>query len=1053
LDRWTDFARYFPTIEGVFYAICYVKSPKKQRVQLRLGTSGAYKLLLNDHQVGETIDENNNDLDTYINDVTLQEGWNKVLVKCDNSELTRCNFLLRITDAAGQPIKGLQYSTERQSFTPAKPEASAVPIPHIQYFQQCIKREPERLDHYIILAEAHLRNDQVNEAEVVMRDAVRRAPECIVLLMQTIDAYQRSNRNDDVISTIERIVSLRPDLPISLVYAYQRARSNDRLDDAERIVEKFKAIRPRSIDYYDMAIGIANDRSRYNDVQTLQTEAFETHPGNVRYTGSAAIKAIKTTGTREAALEVIERHLQANYGESGLLMKAGVLEDAGRFQEWEAVFEKLFELSPSAPGYHMNMARSYASRRDYAKALSSVEKALADAPSVSNLWLESGKYRRTLGEDDKARSDFEKAIACDPSNFDAREALRELKGLPSPMTLTMTYNIDSLRAAAPTAADHPDADAIYLLDEARRVVFDGSRSEEEFEQLVRVFNKSGIDRYKESYLPGNGLASLKVEKAVVIKADGLEIPADVNRRSGEIVFKGIEPGDFIYVKTRGYSYNVGALSQYFTDDFAFNGASPVLIARYQLLVPDGTAFQWRMSNSFVDMQSKETEYGTLYYWELKNEPKMVTEESMPDYDAVAKMLQVSSIPRWEDLVGWYYDIARTKSRSSMPIRELMDSLCPPDRKFSKMEVIERVYKYITSEIRYSSVPFRQTAFVPQKARDVLATRIGDCKDVATLCISMLAERDVKAYHVLLKTNSYGYTRPLLPSIAFDHDIVMAELGDDGFFMDLTAENVPLRSVPFADLDALCLVIKPGWQLTAALDRKRFTPNNIIVQTEMRLHDDLSASIKQTVTHTGARTQFYRGSWQEATEEELEKSLLEGLSSNLPEVDLKSHSIRYLDTLHDTLSYTLEYDVPFYAMEAADLLIVKLPWYSTYEADPALSYEKRTQPLVRRNYSDTITERIILTIPEAYEGYGVEAMKEFKNSMATVRRTASMKNSTLTFTRQQVNMREVVLPTDYVDYRSYYNSVLRADRQALLLAPDGTVVVKPKNTGAQNSRDR
>ena len=1052
-DRWTDFARYFPTVEGVFYAITYVKSPSNQRVQLRLGTSGAYKLFLNDHLVSETIDENNNDVDTYISDVDLQAGWNKILVKCDNSELSRCNFLLRITNASGQPISGLQVSTAKQSYTPAKPNASMVSIPSLDYFKARISADPSRLEYSILLAEAHLRNDQVNEAELVMRNATKRAPDCIVLLMLVIDSYQRSDRNDETVTTIERIVTLRPDLPISLVYAYERARGNERLDEAEEIVTKFRKILPRTIDFYNMAIGIANDRNRLNDVQALQAEAFETHPDNIRFTSSAAITAIRSTGRREAAIEVIDRHLKANYNESGLMMKASVLADAGDYSGWEEQYEKLFELSPAAPGYHMSMAEAYADRNEYEQALASTEEALRDAPTVSSLWFDAGTFKKNLGQESQAREAFIKAISCDPSNFDARESLRELEGKPSPLTKTRYYNVDSLRKAAPTAKDHPDADAVFILDEVRRVVFDGSRCEVEYEQLIRVLTKGGIDTFKEYYLPGSRLASFKVEKAVVYKPDGTEIPADVNRYSGQGVFKGIEPGDFMYIKTRGFSYSRGSMASYFVDELAFNGYSPSIISRYQLLVPSGTSFQWRVNNEVIEMQSETTPSGILYSWELKNQPRIVSEEGMPPYDAIAKMLQISSIPDWETLIDWYYDIARTKSRTSMQVRELMDSLCPPDQNLSAMEVVKRVYKYITTNIRYSHVPFRQTAFVPQKAREVLGTRIGDCKDVATLCISMLAERGVSAYHVLVSTDSYGYTRPLLPTISFDHDIVMAELDGEGFFMDLTAENVPLGSIPFADLDALCLVIKPGWREASTLKRELFTPNNTFVETSVDLHDDLSATIKQTVTHTGARTQFYRTPWQDATEEELERALLEGLSNDLPEVNLTSYSITHLDTLLDTLIYSMEYEVPFYAMEAADLLIMRIPWYSTYEAAASLSYAERKFPLMWRNYSDTIIEKVSINIPEQYEGYGVQPVETFDNPAAFIKRTAEMSNSTMHLTRMEVNRQEVVMPSDYLMYRTFYNKVLRADRQALLLAPDGTVVTKPKRTGASKNSSK
>jgi len=199
---------------------------------MRLGTSGAYKLFVNDVVVSETIDENNNDLDTYITTVTLAKGWNKILVKCSNSELSRCNFLLRISDASGQPLSNLTYETTPHPVPDVRPEPKEIANPHLMVLRSQWESDPDHLETAFMLIEAHLRNDQVNEAEEIVEAALQVAPDCIATLMLAIETYQRAQRNDEVISTIERIVALRPDLPIAVVYAFQQARYSRSPGDA-----------------------------------------------------------------------------------------------------------------------------------------------------------------------------------------------------------------------------------------------------------------------------------------------------------------------------------------------------------------------------------------------------------------------------------------------------------------------------------------------------------------------------------------------------------------------------------------------------------------------------------------------------------------------------------------------------------------------------------------------------------------------------------------------------------------------------------------------------
>lgn len=1048
-DRWVDFTRLSPTIEAVFYAVTYLESDRDQRVQLRLGTSGAYKLFLNTHVVSETFEEHNNDLDTYITEVTLKKGWNRVLVKVSNSELNRCNFLLRVTTPSGKPLTNLPTSLEPHTIDTSDVRPKPVANPHLLYLKSQFDARPADAWNALLLAEAHLRNDQANDAWEVVTASLQYHPDAIVLLMQAIESYQRSQLRDQLVSTIERIVALRPDLPVALTYAFQQARGARKLDDAEELVKKIAATLPGSPDYYDAAIAVARDRQQLATVVELQAEAFKTYPDNTNFAQSAAYSVLRETGSHDQALEIVDQHLKAAYGEAGLLLRAGILADAVRFAEWERCYSELFRLSPSAPGYHFRMANTYAARNDYATALLHINEALTDAPVVSSLWQQAGTYHRSLKNDSAAHACMKRALKLDPSNFEAREALRVMDGKPSPFTYFRSVAIDSAMKHAPTAADYPDANAVFVIDHARRIVYDGSRSEVEYEQLIRILTTSGIDTYKEMQVPGGGSPSLTVEKAVVRKMNGTEIPAD--REGGYAVFKNLEPGDFIYMKTRTREASTGRLAPYFTDEFVFNGSIPVRMACYELLVAPEHSFKWAMSNGTATMSSRTTDFGELYEWSMTSMPAIAFEEGSPGFDDMAKILQVSSIPNWGELIRWYHDIASTKTRSAPTIKRLMDSLFPRTQSFTREEIIAGTYRYISSQIRYSNVPFRQNNVIPQKARDVLATRIGDCKDVATLCIAMLAERDIESYHVLVETDSYASSRQVLPSIPFNHAVVMVNMDGTPLYIDLTADNVPIGSVPFADIDAFCLVIHPGWQLPERMHRSLFTPNNVSVETQVVLHQDMSATVHQTFMHTGARTQFYRSAWQEMSDTELRRSLIETLASDYPDVHLDTFQLSDVTSMEPTFSYQLTYTVPNYVMEASGLFIVHLPWYRPFEPDAALSYQNRSHPIVNRNYIDTLAESVTISLPVGYTVLGVEPTSRQESFAGSVERSISDSDGTLHVSRTAIYSREVIPTAQYGEYKAYYNSVLRADRQAIVLAPEGTILTRPTNRPApQNS---
>ncbi len=1039
LDLWIDFTYFSSTHRGQFYSVAYVKSPTQQRVQMRLGTSGSFKLFVNDRSIRETFEEFNNDLDTYITECTLNEGWNKVLVKVGASDLDRCNFLLRITDERGRTIDNLTINTQPQVFKSQDPDPRVITNPYITFFTERIASHPDHLENYLLLAEAYLRNDNVQEAILVLRKARLVAPECILIDNLFLEAYNRSDRSDDATAMIEHISTVAPGLPLTLMYRFNEAVSQDRNDDADSILSLVKRRDSTSTTYYESAMLIAQRKSDLQRFTELLNEAFERYPGNYLYASLSATMSEQASQGPQKSIDIMKRNLAVNVSFRGLESLAKFYVDAGDLSSALSTYDRLFALVPPGCGFHSSIADIYIDKKEWGNALAAIDRAIAIAPNISGFWYKRGVIQKSLGKKSAAISDLQRSLEIDPSNFETRELIRDLKGDPHPFTYFPTADIDSIIRSAPDASAYPNDAAVYLYDAKRRVVYDGSRCEIQREYVARILTIEGIDDFKEVYLPANG--SLVVEKAVVRKPRGREIPAD--KGSGQLVFKGIEPGDFIYVRYRHLEAESGRLSAFFADNFAFNGSYPKLYSYYAVLTPPDEAFQWRAYGIESEMVTTKNAYGELASWESRNEPAIDYEEDMPSVYDVDKRVELSSVPNWEEIILWYHDIARPKTRSSLEVRELMDSLFPRSASYSKEQIIAGVYRYITKDVRYSYMPFRQSGYVPQKAERVINTRIGDCKDVATLCIAMLAERNITSHHVLVQTQTSPFQRKPLPSIPFDHVIVAIPGDSMPLLLDLTADNVPISSIPHADLNAFSLVVRPGLREPMYLNKSYFMPNTMTIETNVDISDDNSAVITQTYTESGAGTQMYRAAWRDRTEKDRDKGIIEMLSENYPDVELRSVEIDDLDTLTPTLRFSVTFYVPNYMMEAGGFLIARLPWDRQIVPSAALSYAKRLQPMHVPSFHDSTTEIVRLNVPPGFVLSEGTSVARTVLPQITYERSSYMSPGKLTVVRSIGNHRPWVSPEEYLTYKTEYNKMVKEDRRSILFMPKGTVVKFPK----------
>jgi hypothetical protein len=524
--------------------------------------------------------------------------------------------------------------------------------------------------------------------------------------------------------------------------------------------------------------------------------------------------------------------------------------------------------------------------------------------------------------------------------------------------------------------------------------------------------------------------TLIVEKAVVIKPNGNEITADI--KDNHVVFKTLEANDAIFLKWNIKNYNSGMLFKDFWDTAHFNGFFPGRLIRYSLLVPQGYKFRTSAQNMPGEPVKKQTDAGVIHQWTVQDEPAIEIEVGMPALEDIGKVLYISSIEDWESLVAWYADLSRAKTRSSWEIKEQVEKLLGGKKEMSEEEKIEAIYSFITENIRYSSVPFRQSDLIPQKARDVLVTRIGDCKDVATLGITMLREAGINSHYVLLNTRDAGQHQHALPSILFNHCIVAVETRNGLRYLDLTAHNFPSDSLPELDREAFSLLVKPGVKTAALLPLEKLALRQVTHHSRIEIKDDLTAQIEYKSDWQGAAAAYPRMAFRYKGPQEREKLVIDSLGAAFPGIKLGQVEFDGLDSPKPLARVGYHYGVPNYLSEAGQYKHLKLHWRDRMSSRPAPAQEKRKFSYYYWPYADRIEERVEIRLPAGYEPLDVGKDVQLSSAIADYSLSFTYANGVISVRRELINKKTVVSPQEYAEFKQFYNHVVKEDDRSILL---------------------
>lgn len=382
---------------------------------------------------------------------------------------------------------------------------------------------------------------------------------------------------------------------------------------------------------------------------------------------------------------------------------------------------------------------------------------------------------------------------------------------------------DTIYRLAVDSLDYPEDGIVFLFDDGVLVYEADGRGRETYRQIIQILTRDGARSLGErSYSYLKDRENLTVDWIKVVSpageliADGptheqestarvsTDYPVYTDRVVKRLSVGGLESGTILDV-----SYTRETLEPPLGGDFSsswrVNPAVPTLRSRLILDVPDSVQPHIREENLDFERRELERDGRRIYIWATadveKPEPEPFT--AWPDNGSMT--IRISGPLDWEDVSGWYAELARDRYELTPDIEAAFAERVADAQTLD--DSLEAAYEWVQEDFRYVSLSLGLGGYQPRPPAEVFDTKMGDCEDKAALFIALAERMGVTAYPVLI--SQAGTADSLLPSIGqFNHAIAVIERPDGYQYLDPTAELIPYGAIPPGLQGSFALLVRP-----------------------------------------------------------------------------------------------------------------------------------------------------------------------------------------------------------------------------------------------------
>ncbi|WP_343688784.1 DUF3857 domain-containing protein [Chitinophaga sp.] len=967
---WMFVGTLFPAANSVGYAQTFVNAAADQDAILCLGGNGSLKVWMNDKLLIAEEDEISTELDKFNVRIHLKKGYNRVLVQIGFTN-PGANFIVRLTDDKYETLKGITTSDKVETYPVDKSMDVPELLPHFAeaYFKKQAEKYPNDPIYAILLAKVYNRNQQFDKSKDALFKFFEKNPGDPLLAYQYLECLSSKYDRTDISALVEMLKQIDPDNTLVMQGHESELEDEKKWSDALEIVNRLEAREGPSVWTVSKKMYLHANLQHVDSMVTLLKKAYELYPDNNDIALGMYAYNQKMVRNPAEAIRILEKYAA---GHNNPKVQEQLAEDYFQQNEPEKGLATLRDIIQTAP-YEMYVYSPIISHffaaQQYDSAIHYLETEHAISPYDSNPLGTIATCYLQKGDKEKALAYYKQALALNAGGTTYREKIRELENKPDVFSFFPKMDYYAAISKDLKAPQDTTKSFYYIFDEQNVVLYAEGASEQVTNTAIYINKKDAIDQWKEISIPYNSTyADLTIIKAEVVKANGTKITAETY--DNDMVFTRLEPGDVIYYNYKVSNFGIGRLGREYWDKFYFQASVPTGLARYSLMVAAPLSINYVMKHA-DDVKPVESQHEDfhMYTWEMKHVPAFKEESYSPSLADVGKVLHVSTVKSWDVIAEWYSDVTRQQSKENFDVLKTLQKIFPNGEanKLSNNEKAKRIYEFIEQNISYSSVAFRQGAYIPQRASKTLNTRLGDCKDVSTLFVSLARKVGLDANLVLLSTRRNGQESMVLPSMEFNHCIARFKDGDSYRYLELTDNQLPYGALPQNDVGAQVLNIPFNYDTKETIGLLK--PD---VKTDVSLHRQTKIQVgatdlqvKTILTVTGEVASGMRSRFAGKDVEEMRKALQQSAASHYKNpVSLDSFDVANLDNLADSVMVGTAYSVKNEVIGVGDINMIKPPFMDVIATSDVFSNEPRQYPFEYWQYenADHYTSVMELELP-------------------------------------------------------------------------------------------
>lgn len=1014
---------------GTSYIKTYLTADKTRDIILSFGSNTAFRVWLNGNEIflNETVYET--DLDYFKVKTQLQEGQNLLLIKLGHNSYPYISC--KITNSDGSEATDITKSIVGNGV----PKISSTPSSEIlenevlAYFKSIEKTNPflSKISRIVYYS----RNSVDDKARELIQELEIDYPNSSFLnslLLGCLDDDSKEQQIQAIHASMELYDStyFLPYLIKISNFGQMFQMDNQSFDELVNKLDKMYNLKNFSLLIDLLRLGKKNDLVGLKDIVETFIKEYEENP-KIAYD---MVDILNKLGHKNRYEEILTQINEKYYYEPVVNALAYIYKNQGNLPKSKEILLSPSDIYKNDFTFHENIGNFLYNNAEYLDAKTHYEKALEIYPNSFTTLERIGDILVQEKKQSEALIYYNKSLLHNTGHYALRQKIKNISIRQDILDKTVVKDQYDLIKRLRGKKYNEEVSLNIICDESNIMIYKEGGTKHRIYIAYEIINDQGIDLVKEIDL---GLYSnYLIHSMEILKKDGQRIPADKNGSHG--VFNGLEVGDVVYLD---YEYNVSGSGRFHKDFYSkyqIGGYYPTSYQKIRIFLPDGEVLNYASCNEDFNPTITKQDGFQIYEWTKNNLPESpVSEYYSKNSHDIFPYVHISTIKSWNDISKWYADLVNSQFEDSKIVQNLFASLFPNGyQSLTEKDRARIIYKYITDNLNYSFVSFRQSGYVPQKPEKTIRTKLGDCKDFSTLFAILAKKAEIDVELVLVLTSDYGQQSMVKPNTEFNHCIVKAKLDNVEYYIELTDKYLPFLAAPRSLIGAAALEVAVKSDKKEIKNIFNITSKNLLKNYLDLKIDHFISKTKQNFVLTydigGADASYYNALFKEG-QEKYKSSIKDALSKfNIKEFVVDSIVLFPQNQIFTSMKYKVFLTVkdafqkvgktilvPLYLFDriyTQDLLVDKRNYvfdYTTYEDKEEYSAE----------YNLILDKDMYLKeVPENFSS-------TYKNNIYNLN-FIQADDKSLNIKRNFTTTKEDINPVDYELFKDHVRAVLDAE---------------------------